>query len=35
MYIKNQVKWKDLIKRYVDDNNIKFKLITEKDLGSY
>ena len=34
MYIKNQAKWK-AAKRYADDNNAKFKLITEKDLGSY
>ena len=34
MYIKNLAKWK-AAKRYADDNNAKFKLITEKDLGSY
>ena len=34
MYIKNQAKWK-AAQKYADDNNAKFKLITEKDLGSY
>ena len=33
-YIKNKAKWKAAV-QYADDNNAKFKLITEKDLGSY
>jgi len=33
-YIKNRAKW-EAATRYADDNNAKFKLITEKDLGSY
>ena len=33
-YIKNRAKWKAAA-QYADDNNAKFKLITEKDLGSY
>ena len=33
-YIKNRAKWKAAT-QYADDNNAKFKLITEKDLGSY
>ena len=33
-YIKNQAKWK-AAQAYCDDNNAIFKLITEKDLGSY
>ena len=34
MYIKNQAKWK-AAQSYADDNNAKFKIITEKDLGVY
>ena len=34
MFIKNQAKWK-AAEKYADDNNAKFKLITEKDLGQY
>ena len=33
-YIKNQAKWQ-AAKSYCDDKGMKFKLITEKDLGSY
>ena len=33
-YIKNQAKWQ-AAKSYCDDNGMKFKLITEKDLGKY
>ena len=33
-YIKNRAKW-EAATRYADDNNAKFKLITEKDLGGY
>jgi hypothetical protein len=33
-YIKNQAKW-SAAKEYCDDNNMKFKIITEKDLGQY
>ena len=33
-YIKNQAKWQ-AAKSYCDDNGMKFKLITEKDLGQY
>ena len=33
-YIKNQAKWQ-AAKSYCDYNVIKFKLITEKDLGQY
>ena len=33
-YIKNQAKWQ-AAKSYCDDNGMKFKLITEKDLGRY
>ena len=33
-YIKNQAKWQDA-RKYCDDMNMKFKLITEKDLGKY
>lgn len=33
-YIKNQAKW-SAAKVYCDDNNLEFKLITEKDIGSY
>ena len=34
MYIKNQAKWR-AAQSYADDNNAKFKIITEKDLGVY
>ena len=33
-YIKNQAKWQ-AAKSYCDDKCMKFKLITEKDLGKY
>ena len=33
-YIKNQAKW-SAAKAYCDDNGMKFKIITEKDLGQY
>jgi len=33
-YIKNQAKWQ-AAKSYCDDKGMKFKLITEKDLGQY
>ena len=33
-YIKNQAKW-GAAKHYCEDNNIEFKIITEKDLGPY
>jgi hypothetical protein len=33
-YIKNQAKW-SAAKVYCEDNNMKFKIITEKDLGQY
>ena len=33
-YIKNQAKW-SAAKRYCEDNNMEFKIITEKDLGQY
>ena len=33
-YIKNQAKW-GAAKHYCEDNNIEFKIITEKDLGVY
>jgi hypothetical protein len=33
-YIKNRAKWQAATK-YADDNNATFKIITEKDLGSY
>ena len=33
-YIKNQAKWQ-AARKYCDDMNMKFKLITEKDLGKY
>ena len=33
-YIKNQAKW-SAAKIYCEDNNLEFKLITEKDIGSY
>ena len=33
-YIKNKAKW-SAAKSYCDDNGMKFKLITEKDLGQY
>ena len=33
-YIKNQAKWQ-AAKSYCDDNDLEFKLITEKDLGQY
>ena len=33
-YIKNQAKWQ-AAKSYCDDKGMKFKLITEKDLGKY
>ena len=33
-YIKNQAKWQ-AAKSYCDDKGMKFKLITEKDLGPY
>jgi len=33
-YIKNQAKWA-AAKNYCEDNNMKFKIITEKELGQY
>ena len=33
-YIKNQAKW-SAAKEYCEDNNMKFKIITEKELGQY
>jgi hypothetical protein len=33
-YIKNQAKW-EAAKEYCEDHNMKFKIITEKDLGKY
>ena len=33
-YIKNQAKW-SAAKNYCEDNNMKFKIITEKELGQY
>ena len=33
-YIKNRAKWEAAIS-YCEDNDAEFKLITEKDLGSY
>ena len=33
-YIKNQAKW-SAAKAYCEDNGMKFKIITEKDLGQY
>jgi len=33
-YIKNQAKWQ-AAKSYCSDNNMKFKLLTEKELGKY
>ena len=33
-YIKNQAKWQ-AARKYCDNMNMKFKLITEKDLGKY
>lgn len=33
-YVKNQAKW-TAAKNYCEDNDLTFKLITEKDLGSY
>ena len=33
-YIKNQAKW-SAAKEYCDDNGMKFKIITEKELGQY
>ncbi len=33
-YIKNQAKWK-AAKYYCDENDLEFKLITEKELGVY
>ena len=33
-YIKNQAKWKAAM-AYCEDNNMKFKIITEKELGQY
>lgn len=33
-YIKNQAKW-SAAKIYCEDNNLEFKLITEKDIGVY
>ena len=33
-YIKNQAKWA-AAKAYCEDNGMKFKIITEKDLGQY
>ena len=33
-YIKNQAKWQ-AAKVYCEDNGMKFKIITEKDLGQY
>ncbi len=33
-YIKNKAKW-SAAKEYCDDNGLKFKFITEKDLGKY
>ena len=33
-YIKNQAKWQ-AAKSYCEDNGLKFKIITEKELGQY
>jgi len=33
-YIKNQAKW-SAARKYCEDNNMEFKIITEKDLGQY
>tara|TARA_B100001057_G_scaffold187575_1_gene188366 strand:+ start:111 stop:542 length:432 start_codon:yes stop_codon:yes gene_type:complete len=33
-YIKNQAKWR-AAQSYCEDNDLEFKLITEKDLGQY
>lgn len=33
-YIKNQAKWQ-AARKYCDNNNMKFKLLSEKDLGKY
>ena len=33
-YIKNQAKWQ-AARKYCDNNDMKFKLISEKDLGKY
>jgi hypothetical protein len=33
-YIKNQAKW-SAAREYCSDNGMKFKIITEKDLGQY
>ena len=33
-YIKNQAKWQ-AAKSYCDDNDLEFKIISEKDLGQY
>tara|TARA_B100000900_G_C20439465_1_gene658402 strand:+ start:354 stop:785 length:432 start_codon:yes stop_codon:yes gene_type:complete len=33
-FIKNQAKW-SAAKQYCEDNNMKFKIITEKELGQY
>jgi len=33
-YIKNQAKW-SAARVYCEENNMKFKIITEKDLGQY
>ena len=33
-YIKNRAKWSAALE-YAEDNNAEFKIITEKDLGSY
>ena len=33
-YVKNQAKW-TAAKNYCEDNDLTFKLITEKDLGAY
>ena len=33
-YAKNVAKWKHA-KKYCENNNLEFKIITEKDLGSY
>ena len=33
-YIKNQAKWSAAME-YCENNNMKFKIITEKDLGQY
>ena len=33
-WIRNQAKWSAAIE-YCEDNNMKFKIITEKELGKY